>query len=342
MVNLKEKSSRERVEEYLHDKLRLCEPGDRLPSIRQIKQDCGVSQSVVDKVIMQLLVDEQIKVKRPSGLFKAVPPVPKIKVLNFKSHMSGSFYHFMLTETFYVMASRNRQVEIIPINDPAEISEHISESNNTTYVTFSMSLRDYPAVSHLNKVVHLLPDFAEEVSPSLCIDDAQLMQAQLEYLVSKGHRRIAYFHIYDENNYSRAQNVRWDTFHRLGFAMKLDFNEQYLVGFSGKNGQEKVDAIKSLMKMQNPPTAFLMAGDDMVYSVYNGLMQAGLEPGKDIPVLGTNNLEWCKYTSPQLSSIGFDVPAGLEAMLDMIEEIELGGEGRAIKFPLRTGIRESC
>ena len=58
-------NSKTKVEIYLRELLKKCKPGDKLPSIRQLKSQFGVSQSVVDKAIMQLVIENLIVVRRP-------------------------------------------------------------------------------------------------------------------------------------------------------------------------------------------------------------------------------------------------------------------------------------
>jgi DNA-binding LacI/PurR family transcriptional regulator len=338
---IEKRGSRARVEEYLLEKLRECEAGERLPSIRQIKQDCGVSQSVVDKVIMQLLIENRIKVMRPAGLFKAEQPLPKIKILDFKHSQSHGFYRYLITELLYVLASHNRQVEVIPVSDSKALDEIVSSTQNVTYITISLDWQDFAVVRSCERIVHLIPNFVEPAPPSLIIDDAQLVEAQLKMLTANGHRKIAYLHQYDENHYSRAQNARWDAFHHLGFSLKLDFNEDYLVFMRYMNEQEKTEAVDKLFQLPEPPTAILLASDDMVVPVYQGIKRNGLEPGRDIAVLGTDNREWGGYTVPQLSSVGFSLRAGIEQMMDMVKRIESGEPGDVLTFPLEIAERQS-
>jgi DNA-binding GntR family transcriptional regulator len=71
-MHRKDISSKTKVEIYLREKLKKIAPGDKLPSIRQLKSHFGISQSVVDKAVMQLVMEGLVKVRRPTGLFKTV------------------------------------------------------------------------------------------------------------------------------------------------------------------------------------------------------------------------------------------------------------------------------
>ena len=329
-----------KVEKYLNAKLNECNSGDRLPSIRQIKQDCGVSQSVVDKVITRLLIEGEIKIRRPSGLFKAERPVPRIKILNFKPVYGHGFYHYVISELLNVLASRNRQIELIPVSDTSDIPEIISD-NNATYITFCLDWQDYASVSSCERIIHLLPNFVEQAPPSLVIDDSELIEAQLKLLTCSGHRKIAYLHTYEKEHYSRAQTARWDAFHHKGFELKLDFNQDYLVYTKHSDSKKVIAAIDKLLKLPEPPTALLLCSDEQVSQVYQSIKDNGFEAGRDIAVLGTNNQNFCQYTTPQLSSIGFAMREGLDMLVNMLEDIENGGTGEVLTFPLDIGDRDS-
>jgi DNA-binding LacI/PurR family transcriptional regulator len=335
-------SSKTKVELYLREKLRQCRPGDKLPSIRQLKSQLEVSQSVVDKAVMQLVLEGLVDVRRPTGLFKAEPARPVIKLLSFHEAPSvRSFYHEFLANLLYEMAKNGRRVELI--SDLKAIRKTLETPANNTILTFGASWQDYSLVSrdeHL-KTINLLPNFVENVSPALVIDDTQVIETQIKYLVEAGHRKISYLHMKRDDIYIRAQNTRWDTFHRLGFENGLEFDKRFLIGSSDRDPERIAGEVASLLNTENPPTAFLLASDILVPGVYEGIKRAGLVPGKDIAVLGTDNRPWCEFTSPRLSSVGFDYEQAFEQLISMIAKIEKGAEGTVIKLPVKIFERES-
>ena len=97
----------------------------------------------------------------------------------------------------------------------------------------------------------------------------------------------------------------------------------------------------AILGAESAPTAFLLGSDKLVPGVYDGIQKAGLTPGKDVSVLGTDNRQWANYTSPPLTSVGFDFDSGFERLIKMIEKIEKGREGEILTLPVKIFERKS-
>lgn len=342
MLKQKNINSKTKVELYLREKLRQSDPGDKLPSIRQLKSLLEVSQSVVDKAVMQLVIEGLLEVRQPTGLFKAEPVRAVIKLLNFQNATSArSFYHEFLANLLYEIAQNGRRVELI--SDPKAISKVMKSPGNDTIVTFGVTLQEYSHLSsHIHcKIINLLPNFIENIAPGLIIDDTELIEKQIKYLVNKGHRKIAYLHLKDETSYIRAQNARWDTFHRLGFEFGLEFDKSFLINCVDRNLKRIADALFELLQNDNRPNAVLLGSDVLVQGAYEGIKKAGMTPGKELSILGTDNRSWCEFTSPGLSSVGFDYDKGFKQLISMINKVEKGADGELIKLPVKIFERES-
>lgn len=342
MLKQQKLNSKTKVELYLREKLRQCKPGDKLPSIRQLKSQLEVSQSVVDKAIMQLAIEGLVEVRQPTGLFKAESVSPVIKLLNFHSEPGvSSFYHEFLANLLYKMAQNGRRVELI--SDPEAIRKVIKTSGNNTILSFGANWQEYSLICRgvHHKIVNLLPNFIENASPALVIDDAELIETQIKHLVNAGHSRIAYLHLKDDDIYIRAQNTRWDTFHRLGFELELEFDKRLLISSADRDPEKIAAKVSELLQLDNKPTALLLGSDMLVQGAYDGIKEAGLTPGKDISILSTDNRPWCEFTSPKLSSVGFDYDKGFDKLITMIDNVEKGADGKIIPLPVKIFERDS-
>ena len=178
-------SSKTKVEIYLRELLKKCKPGDKLPSIRQLKSQFGISQSVVDKAVMQLVIENLVVVRRPRGLFKAEPVRPVIKLLTFHEKPSPrSFYHEFLADLLYKMAGAGYRAELI--SAPEAIHKMLETPGREMIMTFGANWQDYSlvrnAVHTKNSIINLLPNFPEHIAPALVIDDQQFMETQIRYL----------------------------------------------------------------------------------------------------------------------------------------------------------------
>ena len=88
--------------------------------------------------------------------------------------------------------------------------------------------------------------------------------------------------------------------------MDLEFEKDFLISAVGCNQAQISQKIADILNAESYPTAFLLGSDKLVPGVYDGIQKAGLTPGKEISVLGTDNRQWAEYTSPPLASVGFD------------------------------------
>jgi DNA-binding LacI/PurR family transcriptional regulator len=337
-------SPKTKVEIYLRKLLKKCKPEDKLPSIRQLKSRFGVSQSVVDKVVMQLVIENLIVIRRPRGLFKAEPVRPVINLLVFHEKPNPcSFYHEFLADLLYKLAGAGYRAELI--SAPDAIHKILETPNKEMVMTFGADWQDYSlvrnAVQAKNSIINLLPDFPEHIAPAMVIDDQLLMETQIGYLHDAGHRKIAYLHLKNEKVYIRAQNSRWNIFHQLGLEMNLELEKDFLISAAKCNQAQISEKVAAILNAESAPTAFLLGSDKLVSGVYDGIQKAGLTPGKEISVLGTDNRQWAEYTSPPLTSVGFDFDSGFEQLIKMIEDIEKGGEGEILTLPVKVFERKS-
>lgn len=342
MLRQQKISSKTKVELYLREKVRECEPGDKLPSIRQLKSDMEVSQSVIDKAVMLLVLEGLVEVRQPTGLFKAEPARPVIKLLNFHSTSGiNSFYHEFLANLLYEMAKNGRRVELV--SERKIIHKTLETFGNDTIITFGASLQDYSHVSSgiHHKIINLLPNFSENISPALVIDDAELIKIQMKYLIDAGHSRIAYLHLKNDKVYIKAQNSRWDAFHRLSFESGLEFDKRLLINSVDRDQNRIADEVSELLQIDNKPTAILLASDVLVQAAYAGIQKAGFTPGEDVSVLGTDNRPWCEFTSPKLSSVGFDFNKAFDKFIAMISNMEAGNGGEILNIPVKIFERDS-
>jgi LacI family transcriptional regulator len=140
-----------------------------------------------------------------------------------------------------------------------------------------------------------------------------------EHLIGLGHRRIAMIGGADRNWTGRER--------RLGYRDALAGNglplapELVLAGTPSRSfGAE---AIKRLMRLDDPPTAAVCFNDVIAFGVMLGLRQIGREPGRDFAVFGYDDLAEAELWTPALSTVRIDTHAiGTAAAKLLLERIE--------------------
>lgn len=141
---------------------------------------------------------------------------------------------------------------------------------------------------------------AEDVyTSSVNVDDTSSTMDATEYLISLGHRDIAF--IGGNKNF---QNTR----HRLlGYKLAMEKhglpirNEYIFFGeFSEQSGYQQG---KAILNLYHRPTAGICASDPLAIGCMRCLAENGLHMPEDFAIIGFGNVEASKYVTPSLSTV---------------------------------------
>jgi LacI family transcriptional regulator len=172
------------------------------------------------------------------------------------------------------------------------------------------------------------------------IDNVLGGKMAVDYLIQKGHRRIAFLGGLSEAS-PRLDRLR-------GYQQALQqAGLQYdssLVITSAATRQGGREALRQVLNQPNPPSAVFCYNDVVAFGVMLGLKEAGLTPGRDMAVVGYDNIEESMMTSPSLTTVmaspllvGTNAATLLHKRIMGIDE----GTQRIILKP-ELVIRESC
>jgi LacI family transcriptional regulator, galactose operon repressor len=133
-------------------------------------------------------------------------------------------------------------------------------------------------------------------------DHAAGMRLALGHLHALGHRRIA--HIAGALN-TVAGVERVEAFRGEARALALDGSDDLVRqgDFSSASGYRETC---SLLALGQRPTAILAASDLMALAALQAIRDAGLEPGRDIAVVGFDDLEAAALAHPPLTTVRQD------------------------------------
>jgi LacI family transcriptional regulator len=133
-------------------------------------------------------------------------------------------------------------------------------------------------------------------------DHAAGMSLALGHLHALGHRRVA--HIAGALN-TVAGVQRVEAFRSEARALSLDGSDELVRqgDFSSASGYRETC---SLLALGERPTAILAASDLMALAALQAIRDAGLEPGRDIAVVGFDDLEAAALAHPPLTTVRQD------------------------------------
>jgi LacI family transcriptional regulator len=130
-------------------------------------------------------------------------------------------------------------------------------------------------------------------------DHADGVRLALAHLHALGHRRIA--HVAGALN-TLAGSERLAAFRRETQRLGLDVPDDYVRrgDFSSASGYRETCA---LLALPEPPSAIVAASDLMALAALQAIRDAGLQPARDVAVVGFDDLEAAALAHPPLTTI---------------------------------------
>lgn len=150
-------------------------------------------------------------------------------------------------------------------------------------------------------------------------DNVGAARMATEYLLSRGHQRIAYIggpaglvltrdRLFGYRNALEAAGLKYDP----ALVMFGDFSEQ-----SGYR------SARDLLTLTKRPSAILALDDVMAIGALQAAKEHKLAVPTDVAIIGFNNSPLCSYVEPALTSVAVDIPAlaraATEMLIDLIE-----------------------
>jgi len=130
-------------------------------------------------------------------------------------------------------------------------------------------------------------------------DNARGTHLLVRHLHSRGHRRIATISGAIE---TVAGAQRLAAFLHEAGALGLGPPDEYVrfADFSSEAGYREA---RALMSLQSPPSAIVAASDLMALAAMQAVRDVGVEPGRDVAVVGFDDLESAGLAHPRLTTV---------------------------------------
>jgi len=344
-------SSSEIAYDFLRNALNAAPKGKKLPSLRQVARECKVSKIAVGRALAQLQGEGLIESRPRSGLFRSQKILADQKIIHylFFGHANGlndgGFHSTILS----CLASKLGQPSSLRAHsmpdepDPAAVVRGILDQPSSLVITCCIDLDRLGLISPLIAAglpcLHVFPNLVNPLRPCLTLNDTEMVRQQIEFLVGLGHRRIAYLHGARDGMFSRPIHVRRDVFCRLALEYNLELRPGF-VRYVGWNPEDIRVGVHQLFSEPAKPTA-LVIYDQHVNPVYAELRAGGLVPGRDVSVLGMDDMPWAEHVDPPLTSLRVPRVEAVESMLEMLNEVQAGKDPGVRYIPTAVVARES-
>ena len=151
------------------------------------------------------------------------------------------------------------------------------------------------------------------------IDNELGARRATEHLIERGHRRIAFI---GGSNESSARQDRLRGLISILEKYRIPLDPALMVTCSvARSGG--YTAIQQVLGGANPPTAVLCYNDEVAFGVMLGLRSCGLEPGRDVAVVGFDDVSEAAMWNPPLSTVSATpVQMGQQAARLLLRRIE--------------------
>lgn len=179
--------------------------------------------------------------------------------------------------------------------------------------------------------------------PTIISDNMQGTRMAIEYLMMKGARTIAHV-AGPKRSYAAVERLEAYKYVLNVSGTKVDENlivEAY--NYDANSGKRALDQL--LKQNDDLPDAIYTASDDIALGVIIGLKEKGYNVPDDVSVIGFDNIELTRYTSPSITTISQQKDKiGIEAAKYLISIIgkEVSTEPKVImRVPVELIVRES-
>ncbi|MDN6146984.1 MAG: substrate-binding domain-containing protein [Atopostipes sp.] len=124
-----------------------------------------------------------------------------------------------------------------------------------------------------------------------------------EHLLELDHKKIAYIH--GEGN-GFVEKERYAGFEDTMITNEMEIPEEYIQsgGYYSSDGGRR--AMMKLLRLENPPTAVFVVGDEMAIGAIQAIKESGLKVPEDISIIGFDDIRLASYSEPPLTTIRQD------------------------------------
>lgn len=162
-------------------------------------------------------------------------------------------------------------------------------------------------------------DYLFSACTSIMSDNIEGMEKLVDYVISMGHRRIAYIH----GELTDVTKKRISGFSQGMINHGLTVNKDYLVQGVYHDPKSSGRATKQLLEMKPRPTCILYPDDISLFGGITALNQAGLRVPEDISVAGYDGASITRIYRPEITTYAQNYKElGSKAAEYLINEIE--------------------
>lgn len=322
MTLLKETSRSELAEKYILERIvSKLEPGDRIPSERELARELGVALPTVNKILVSLTDRGVLTRKRGVGTFVAEFSL-RGKVLHILMPSPGSYdpvdnmfwYNFQFIWEGILEESRAEGMIVEPFfvdlyRQPptGKRIETLLNSGAAGFFVHRESIRNCEALWTAELLHRKRPVVFRSYGPEAdcCAVWGNMRRGvcdAVSFLLAQGRRRIAVFETFDERDgyvRCRLEGVR-DAFARFGVEPAPELMRRTPLAVNA--GYEEM---KQLLREGVEFDAVFGGYDLSCFGIMRALKEAGIRVPEEVAVIGSDDLPQCREQTPPLATVRY-------------------------------------
>jgi LacI family transcriptional regulator, galactose operon repressor len=193
---------------------------------------------------------------------------------------------------------------------------HLVEHHRVDGILLARTRRDDPRIRYLlQRRVPFVAHGRSETAGSfafLDIDGETAFAAATKRLIDYGHSQIGLINAPEQYMFAHHRAVGWQ---RALAAVGLPHGPVLRAEATEENGHRLMSA---LLQSKRPPTAVLCATDRMAVGALHAIASAGLRAGRDVSVIGYDDLPMASYTDPPLTTFEQPIARMAQRMVEML------------------------
>ncbi len=309
-------------------------------SMKQIAERCGVSVATVSKALNN---HNDIGAATKARICKVADELgyyPNVAARTLKTNRSNNLgvlfadaahsglthdYFAAVLEAFKLEAeSRGYDITFINTHTGTGNMSYLEKCRQRSIdgVVIACIGFDRPEVIDLmnSSIPTVTIDYTSNNCTSITSDNLKGIQALTEYIIKKGHRRIAYIH---GDSDSAVTKTRMIGFYQTLDRYHITIPENYICPASYLDLNSARMFTERLLDLQKPPTCILYPDDTALIGGLNVIRERNLKIPDDISVAGYDGLRVSRFIAPKLTTIRQDtMEIGSKAATQLINLIE--------------------
>jgi len=311
-----------------------------LVTLKDIAKECDVSFSTVSKALKNSpeISEEKTKFIQKKAEEMGYHPNIAARTLRtnktfdigviFEDKTGSGFQHqyFATVISGFQQVAQEKGYEMSFIGNPTSNYDYYTHARSRNYDGVAILSCDFESKGVVNLINSDIPtitlDYYYDKNHTTIMSDYERgMEELLEYVISKGHSKIAMIH--GEDTLVTRQRIK--SFKKICDQYNLDIPDEYFAEGLYHDPFTSAEATNVLLSLPNPPTCIFYPDD---YSALGGIRELNsrnIEPGKDISIVGYDGIMLTSMMIPPLST--YEQPGeliGRTMAKKLIENIERG------------------